>query len=53
VECGRCSAVCPSKIHLLQLIRYAKNSIENAYEDLSSKESPANLKLGCGCSGGN
>lgn len=53
VECGRCSAVCPSKIHVLQLIRYAKNSIEKAYSDLPEKESPANLKLGCGCSGGN
>ncbi|AKB85928.1 Rnf electron transport complex subunit RnfC [Methanococcoides methylutens] len=52
VECGRCAAVCPSKIHVLQLIKYAKNSIEKAYEDLAPKESPANLKLGCGCSGG-
>ncbi|WP_233084049.1 Rnf electron transport complex subunit RnfC [Methanococcoides orientis] len=52
VECGRCAAVCPSKIHVLQLIKYAKNSIEKAYEDFAPKESSTNLKLGCGCGGG-
>ncbi len=49
IECGRCSFVCPSKIHILQLIRYAKNAIEGSYEDAAPKES-SNLKLGC-CAG--
>ncbi|WP_440953393.1 Rnf electron transport complex subunit RnfC [Methanococcoides sp. FTZ1] len=52
VECGRCAAVCPSKIHVLQLIKYAKVSIEKAYEDFAPKDSSTNLKLGCGCGGG-
>ncbi len=46
IECGRCAFVCPSKIHILQLIRYAKNAIESAYEDAIPKES-SNLKPGC------
>lgn len=49
IECGNCSVVCPSKIHILQLIRYAKDAIEKAYEDVPAKES-SNLKLGC-CGG--
>jgi electron transport complex protein RnfC len=49
IECGRCSFACPSKIHILQLIRYAKSAIENAYEDAVQKES-SNLKVGC-CGG--
>jgi electron transport complex protein RnfC len=50
IECGECAVICPSKIHILQLIRYAKNAIEKAYEDLPQKES-SNLKLGCACGG--
>jgi electron transport complex protein RnfC len=50
IECGDCAAVCPSKIPILQLIRYAKDAIEMAYEDMPAKES-SNLKLGCGCGG--
>ncbi|OPY18294.1 MAG: Acetyl-CoA decarbonylase/synthase complex subunit alpha 1 [Methanomethylovorans sp. PtaU1.Bin073] len=49
IECGNCSVVCPSKIHILQLIRYAKDAIEKAYENIPAKES-SNLKLGC-CGG--
>ena len=40
VECGKCAVVCPSKIPLLQLIRYAKLAIEKAYADIEEKESP-------------
>ncbi|MDK2892568.1 Rnf electron transport complex subunit RnfC [Methanohalophilus sp.] len=48
IECGRCAASCPSKIPILQLIRYAKVAIKKAYEDVPPKES-SNLKLGCSC----
>lgn len=49
IECGRCAVVCPSKIPTLQLIRYAKDAIENAYEDAAPKQS-SNLTVGC-CGG--
>ena len=45
VECGKCAVICPSKIPLLQLIRYAKLAIEKAYEDIEDKESP-NVVIG-------
>lgn len=48
IECGKCSASCPTKIPILQLIRYAKEAIEKAYEDTPPKES-SNLELGCSC----
>lgn len=51
LECGECAATCPSKIHMLQLIRYAKFAIEGAYADVSPKESSSNLELGCSCGG--
>jgi electron transport complex protein RnfC len=50
IECGKCAIACPSKIHILQFIRYAKDAVEMAYEDLPPKES-SNLKLGCACGG--
>lgn len=49
IECGRCAFVCPSKIPILQLLRFAKSAIEQAYGDAAQKES-SNLKLGC-CGG--
>ena len=51
LECGECAATCPSKIHMLQLIRYAKFAIEKAYSDVAPKES-SNLELGCESCGG-
>jgi len=52
VECGLCAVECPSKIPLLQLIKYAKVAIEKAYDDVAEKES-SNLTLGCeSCEGG-
>jgi len=51
VECGKCAVGCPSKIPILQLIRYAKLAIEKAYADFEEKESP-NIKLGCEPGGG-
>ncbi|MGP8328718.1 MAG: RnfABCDGE type electron transport complex subunit C [Methanosarcinaceae archaeon] len=52
VECGLCTVECPSKIPLLQLIKYAKVAIEKAYADVAEKES-SNLTLGCeSCEGG-
>ncbi len=52
VECGLCTVECPSKIPLLQLIKYAKVAIERAYVDMAEKES-SNLTLGCeSCEGG-
>ncbi len=52
VECGLCTVACPSKIPLLQLIKYAKVAIERAYADVAEKES-SNLTLGCeSCEGG-
>ncbi|AGB48681.1 putative NADH:ubiquinone oxidoreductase, subunit RnfC [Methanomethylovorans hollandica DSM 15978] len=50
IECGKCAVVCPSKIHILQLIRFAKDAIEMAYEDIPAKES-SNLQLNCTCGG--
>lgn len=52
VECGLCTVECPSKIPLLQLIKYAKVAIEKAYANVAEKES-SNLTLGCeSCEGG-
>ncbi|MGP8337488.1 MAG: SLBB domain-containing protein, partial [Methanosarcinaceae archaeon] len=52
VECGLCTVECPSKIPLLQLIKYAKVAIEKAYANVAEKES-SNLVLGCeSCEGG-
>jgi electron transport complex protein RnfC len=50
IECGKCAVICPSKIHILQLIRYAKDAIEMAYENIPEKQS-SNIKLGCSCGG--
>ena len=52
IECGRCAAICPSKRHLLQLNRYAKEAIRRAYEDYQPKEESSNVTLGCSCGGG-
>jgi len=53
VECGKCAAACPSKIHLLQLIKYAKKALYKGVVDVSPKQS-SNLVLGCdSCGGGN
>jgi electron transport complex protein RnfC len=45
VECGKCAVGCPSKIPILQLIRYGKLAIEKAYADIEDKESP-NVEIG-------
>ncbi|MCL7415475.1 MAG: SLBB domain-containing protein [ANME-2 cluster archaeon] len=46
IECGLCSMVCPSKRHLLQLIRYSKHALLRSFMIREEKES-SNLKLGC------
>ncbi|MDG6244447.1 MAG: RnfABCDGE type electron transport complex subunit C [Methanolobus sp.] len=50
IECGDCAAVCPSRIHILQFIRYAKQSIGLAYEGVPS-ESASGPKAGSACGG--
>lgn len=51
VECGQCAAACPSKIHLLQLIKYAKFALYKGVHDVAPKKS-SNLVLGCDSCGG-
>lgn len=46
VECGLCDYSCPSNIHILQLIRFARNALMGSFNIPEEKQSP-NLKLGC------